>query len=116
MDTNLYRETVKDATKEKYGQKQMLKSRYVPLQPDSAERDMMRLSNSYMIMVSKELKEVLPDIMQVYRMETTRTDSRMDGLFNLRTAMTNKLGAALDNILKKNGECYVPSVLWIMEK
>ena len=100
MNNNLYQESIKEATKAKYGRSRQLKSKYIPLHPESCERDMKRVSNAYMRIINQELKDVLPQIMDEYRRQE-RNDSRMDGLGDLRSMVSRKLSEALIRISQR---------------
>ena len=91
--------TERDLRPKFHGSKQ-LRSKYIQLFPDSAERDMRRLSNSYMRMINKSMKEYLPSVMAAYSNEV-RKDSRMDGLADLRKAITKMFGNVTSDVGKK---------------
>lgn len=103
MDTNLYKEAVKEAAKGKFRGSKKLKSKYIPLYPDSSERDMRRMANAYMSIITREMKAVLPEMMSVYDQQV-RSDSRMDGIADLRESVRRGFAKAMDSIAKKTEE------------
>ncbi len=90
MNNYLYQEAVKDAVKDKFkGQKQLV-SRYSPLHPYSAERELQRLANAYIRLLNKELKAELPQIMLEYKRYRS-DDTRMDAFRDLARIVKDKL-------------------------
>lgn len=77
-NTNL-QEAVQSAVKSKFRGRASLKCRTVPRYPDTAEREMKRLTNAIMRIANEELKKRLPEIMREYK-KAMRRDSRMDGV------------------------------------
>ena len=100
MDNKLHQEAVKDATRAKFRGKRKIRSRYIPLYPDSSEREMRRIANGYMKIVTAGVKEALPDVIRVYEQEV-RKDSRMDGIRDLRSAIRNGFSKARESIAQK---------------
>jgi len=103
LNNNLYQEAVKEATKKRYGNSQQLKSKYIALNPDTCEREMVRLSNSYMRIINAELKDALPEIIDLYSRQI-RNDSRMDSLEDLVTLIKRKFSVLTGNVSKKTAE------------
>lgn len=88
------------APRAKFSGHQKVKSKYIPLYPDSSEREMRRISNSYMKIVGQELKAILPDIIDAYDIEV-RNNVREDGLWDLGKKITDTFQNAADNIRKR---------------
>ena len=89
MNNYLYQEAVKDAVKDKFKRKQSLESKVTPRHPMSAERELKRVVNSYMKLFNQELKEELPGLMQIYKVER-REDVRSDDLRDMARIAKDK--------------------------
>ena len=99
LNNNLYQTALKRSIRGQYTDSTNVKSAYIQLYPDSAEREMRRISNASMNIVAKELKACLPEIMKAYERET-RNDSRMDGLSDLRSKVKSVFGRSQERIEK----------------
>lgn len=82
MNNTKHQEMVKKAVKGKFYGYQAIKSKHIPLYPDSAEREFKRVTNGYMRLLNKTLAEHLPVLMKAYQKER-RGDSRFDDLRDL---------------------------------
>lgn len=100
MDNYLPMDDQKQALRAKFRGHQKLKSKYIPLYPDSSEREMRRISNAYMKIVSEELKAILPEIMDAYDREI-RHDAHEDGLWDLGKKITDSFSRATETIRRK---------------
>ena len=100
MDNKLPMDDQKQALRAKFRGHQKLKSKYIPLYPDSSEREMRRISNAYMKIVSQELKYVLPEIIDAYDREI-RKDTREDGLWDLGKKINDSFTRATESIRRK---------------
>ena len=100
MDNKLPMDDQKKALRGKFHGHQKLKSQYIPLYPDSSEREMRRISNAYMKIVSDELKAILPEIINAYDMEI-RNDSRADSLWDLDKKISDGFSKAAERIGKR---------------
>ncbi len=105
MDSKQHAEFVRASVKPAFGRKKSLPSKYVPLYPKNAEREMKSLVNAYMKILRKEVYDSLPELMEAYQ-KTKRTDSREDGFFDLTQEIGRifqKIGAGLEKKLAAFG-------------
>lgn len=100
MDNKQYQEAVKKAIQPKFRGRKQLESKYVPLYPDNAERDMRRLTNAYMKILKSEIKDQLPAIMAAYKRER-HDDSRYDDLFDLGQELNRIFQTIAEKVEKK---------------
>ena len=103
-DTN-YQEAVKMAAKPKFKGRKKIVSRAVPRYPDSADRELARISRGYVRILNRTLKENLPEIMEAYK-NTEREDSRYDSIFDFRDKLREmifKMAADMENAFEKFG-------------
>jgi len=100
MNNTLHQETVKQAVKSKFRGHQPLKSKVTPRYPDSAEREFKRVTNGYMRLLNKTLKEHLPAIMAAYQKER-HGDSRFDDARDLDDEVRQELQKVAEELEKK---------------
>ena len=100
MNNQLHQAAVKQAAKGQFRGNKKIRSRYIPLYPESSERQMRRIANSYMKIITDELKDAVPEILKIYEQQS-RKDSRMDGISDLRKAISQRFSKAKDSISKK---------------
>lgn len=79
MNNIQHQQMVQKAVKAKFHGHRRLNCKTTPQYPDSAEREFKRVTNGYVRVLNKALKENLPDVMDAYR-NVSRTDARYDGL------------------------------------
>lgn len=93
------------SAKSKFKGKKKIVSRAVPKYPDSAERELRRISRSYVRLLNKSMKDHLPEIMSAYK-NAMRNDSRYDSIFDLRDKVNSeimKMAAELEEALEMFG-------------
>ena len=82
MNNQQYHQVVKKAAQKKYRGKKAVVSKYIPSYPNSAEREMKRISNLYLKLLNQTIKEHLPVVMAMYKEERYGPD-RQDSLRDL---------------------------------
>ncbi len=105
MDGTNYQAAVKMSAKSKFKGKKKIVSRAVPKYPDSAERELRRISRSYVRLLNKSMKDHMPEIMSAYK-NAMRNDSRYDSIFDLRDKVNSeimKMAAELEEALEMFG-------------
>lgn len=100
MDHKVYQETVKEAVKGKFKGHQPLKSKVIPMYPDSAEREFQRITNGYMRLLNRTLKEHLPTIMAAYKKDR-HGDSRFDDALDLDNEVRQELQKVASELEQK---------------
>ncbi len=99
MDNKQYQEAVKQAIKPAFGRKKVLPSKYTSLYPKNAEKEMKAVTNAYMKILKKEVKEHLPEIMAAYNRER-HIDSRYDDLSDLKQELGRVFQKIAQNVEK----------------
>lgn len=99
MDNKQYQEAVKQAIKPAFGRKKVLPSKYSSLYPKNAEKEMKAVTNAYMKILKKEVKDQLPEIMAAYNRER-RGDYRNDDLFDLKQELGRVFRTIAQNVEK----------------
>ncbi len=105
MDNTNYQEAIKKAVKPKFKGKQRIVSRAVPRYPDTAERELRRISRGYVRLLNRTMKKHLPAIMSAYK-NAERNDSRYDSIYDLRDKIHQQIMAMsseLEDALEKYG-------------
>ena len=105
MNNLQHHEMVKQAVKGKFYGHDRLYSKYTPKYPDSVEREYKRITNSYLRLLNKSLKEHLPEIMEAYKSER-RGDSRFDDLRDFEAVLRQifmKIAAEIEQKFHKFG-------------
>ena len=82
MNNNQTHQVTQEAVKAKFHGHKTLQGKTNPLLPDSAERELKRLTNTLMRIANEELRKRMPEIMQEFA-KASRRDSRMDGIGDL---------------------------------
>lgn len=103
MNDLVYQEAVKEAVKDKFKGKEYLQSKVTPRYPISAERELKRITTAYMKMYNAALKEVLPDLMQEYKV-AKREDARMDDMRDFAAIARQKILEAAAKLEKRLSE------------
>lgn len=83
MDNLQHKAMVKNAIKQKFHGKQSIGSKSAPCYPHSAEREYLRVVNSYVKCLNSELKKSLPKLVKLYG-RTIQDRVRFDDAANLR--------------------------------
>lgn len=102
MDNTTYQEAVQKAIKAKTNGKETITSRALPRYPSSAEREFRRITRSYLGVVTRELRDNLPEVMTAYKREMdigVREDSIFD-FFDKVTDVFNRIGARIEKFVK----------------
>lgn len=105
MNKQQHQEVVKEAVKKKFRGKSTVKSKYIPSYPNSAEREMKRITNMYMKLLNQTIKEHLPNIMAAYK-EERYGPARQDDLRDLIDKVKREImlaAAELEQRLEKHG-------------
>lgn len=79
MDNNQTHEVTQEAVKGRFHGRKTITGRTIPKTPDTAERELKRLTNAVMKIANEELRKKLPEIMREYE-KAMRGDSRNDGI------------------------------------
>lgn len=96
MDERLRKELLRSELKERNNGKKIIRCKYRPKYPDSAEREYVRLINAYMTIEKEVLMKYIPEIKQILNDGTQlHTDSKKDNEKKRRTARFS----ALDNTI-----------------
>lgn len=96
MDERLRKELLRSELKERNKGKKIIRCKYRPKYPDSAEREYVRLINAYMTIEKEVLMKYIPEIKQILNDGTQlHTDSKKDNEKKRRTARFS----ALDNTI-----------------
>lgn len=89
MDDQLRREAVREHVKKKFQGKESLVSKTRLHYPDSAEREYKRVTNAYMRLLSKIIKEdLIPEIRKAANAELDADYYRQDGVSDLVRRLT----------------------------
>lgn len=106
MNNTQHHEAVQKAAKAKFRGRKAVAAKSAPRYPDSAEREYKRITNSYIRILNKELASYLPGVMETYRAEQNRGDSRADGRQELETKIREafmKIAQEMEQKLAKVG-------------
>lgn len=96
LDERLRKELLRSELKERNNGKKIIRCKYRPKYPDSAEREYVRLINAYMTIEKEVLMKYIPEIKQILNDGTQlHTDSKKDNEKKRRTARFS----ALDNTI-----------------
>ena len=96
LDERLRKELLRSELKERNKGKKIIRCKYRPKYPDSAEREYVRLINAYMTIEKEVLMKYIPEIKQILNDGTQlHTDSKKDNEKKRRTARFS----ALDNTI-----------------
>lgn len=103
MNNQQYHQVVKKAAQKKYRGKKAVVSKYTPSYPNSAEREMKRISNLYLKLLNQTVKEHLPVIMAMYKEERHGSD-RQDSLRDLADKVKQEIMLAAAELEQKLAE------------
>lgn len=100
VDNQIYQAAVKQAVKREFHGHTAVKSKYVPKYPASAEREFQRITNGYMRLLNRTLKEHLPKMMKAYKKER-HGDSRFDDAKDLEQETRQEIQEIAAELEKK---------------
>lgn len=110
LDDEIRKKVLREDLKKKNGGKSVVTSKYVPLYPDSAEREYIRLTNAYMKIEKEvilkylpELKRILTERPQSYNMDSKKDNEkkRQEERFSLIDNSVVRLGFLFNAIQKE---------------
>lgn len=114
MDDEFRKEIVREELRKKNKGKKSVPSRYRMRYPDSAEREYMRLANSYMAIEREALRKYIPELKRILNGGTRHnTDAKKDNETKRRTArfstiddIVARLGIFFESIQKELGAAF----------
>lgn len=91
MDDEVHRQMTQELVKKKFGRKQKLTSKYQPKYPKQAERELSRITDAYMKIMYKRMKQYLPELVgAMERQDTMRCDDVSD-IMTVATVVLEKI-------------------------
>ena len=90
MNDIAHQRMVQEAVKKKFGSHKVLLSKRPSRYPEQAEREFQRVTNAYMQLLNKRLKEYLPQISRAAKAEHL-DDARSDGLLDFLSKVIHLL-------------------------
>lgn len=104
MDQKQIDKLTREKVSKKFGSHQVLKSKYVPQIPATAEREYVRTTNAYMRILKEELERELPKLQEVYKANRdaeVKENRRNDGYADLMMAVNQIFNAVQYNVTSR---------------
>lgn len=99
MDVLALQRMTADKAKKRFGSHEVLYSKYIPQIPASAEREYVRVSNSYMRILKEELERELPKLREAYKANRDGDAGfRHDGATDIILAVTQVFNAIKNRV------------------
>ena len=101
MNDKKHQRMVQDAVKAKFKGRKEVKSRSIPHYPEGAEREFKRVTNGYIRLLRQSLRDRLPAILDAYKVEYHRKDSRFDASQELDSKVHEELTKVAEELEQK---------------
>lgn len=101
MDQRQLDKLTRQKVSKRFGSHQVLKSKYIPQIPASAEREYVRTTNAYVRIVKEELEKELPKLKEAYKVNRdaeVKANQRNDGYTDLMLAVNQIFNAVKYNV------------------
>lgn len=110
MNNKSYQLALQAAVSQKFKGKRTVRSRAVPQYPDSAEREFQRITNGYMRLLNKTVKDHVPAIMGAYKKER-HGDSRFDDFRDLEGELRHEFQKIAEDLEQRLSEYDLESLV-----
>lgn len=103
MDERRLQRLTAEKSQKKFGSHDVLYSKYIPQIPASAEREYVRLTNSYMRILKEELEKELPGLKEAYKAnrDADVKERRNDGAIDLLLSISQVLNTVKNNVIAR---------------